>query len=194
MGKLAYDVRFLALKSDNQAKFFQMDMQSSGSFFSAFEYASSATGRRFQNPLWKITEFLFGWRLRQALVEVKQFGRKMVKESMHHDSGLQQSGSTPKEPHPSTAGLEASSDPAAGSLIGALISDIQQPDLIADSALNFLSAGIYLFPLMNSSLLMSNRTRHHSSGTHMDLLHADEKPGRHHQDQKRTFQRKNIYL
>jgi hypothetical protein len=121
-------------------------MQSSRSFFSAFEYASSATGRRFQNPLWKITEFLFGWRLRRALIEVKQFGQNVVNEAIHRDFEVKKPASTPQQPRQSPKGLETSSGPAAGSLIGALISDIQHPDLVADSALNFLSAGISSFP------------------------------------------------
>ena len=56
----------------------QMEMHSDDDFTMAFDYASGATTERFQNPLWYVTDVLFGARLRKSISIVKAFGQKIV--------------------------------------------------------------------------------------------------------------------
>lgn len=126
MGRMAYDVRSLLasqsqLKSQLTAK--QMDMHADDSFTKAFEYASGATGERFQNPLWQITESFTGARFRRAVSEVKQFGKEIVKNALCKTSKADSEFET------------------SGSLISSLLDSIDDHEMVADAALNYLSAG-----------------------------------------------------
>lgn len=112
-----------------------MDMEASSTFSSAFDFASGAIGERFQNPLWRLTDVIFGAKLRKAVTEVKSFGRSIVevavrkraeKETANYNSGQ----------NPST-----SEDSVSGSLINYLIDGIGDHEIVADAALNYLSAG-----------------------------------------------------
>ena len=121
----------------------KMDMQASSSFFHAFEFASSATGRRFQNPLWKFTESLFGGQLRRALAEVKEFGRSVVATAIENSSSGVERSSHFTDFHGlgGEKKLNRSGDGVEGSLIQYLLDGIGDASIVADAALNFLSAG-----------------------------------------------------
>ncbi|ESZ92523.1 cytochrome P450 [Sclerotinia borealis F-4128] len=114
MGRMAYD----------------MDMSSGDPFSLAFDYASGATCERFQNPLWPITEMVFGGRFRSSIAKVKAFGTEIVsnavKARQEQDKKCTKSSS-----------LEAIS----GSLINSLLDSIDDHQMVADAALNYLSAG-----------------------------------------------------
>ena len=107
-----------------------MDMPASLPFSKAFDFASGAIGERFQNPFYKLKEFLFGAPLRKSIYEVKTFGSCIVsatvqKRKEHIDAG--------------------SIDPLQNNLINSLLDSIEDHDIVADAAMNYLSAGT-LFP------------------------------------------------
>lgn len=115
MGNVAYD----------------MDMPASLPFSKAFDFASGAIGDRFQNPFWKISEFIWGAPLRQAVSEVKDFGRTIVSKAVQSRSA---SGEK------SFARSEASNS-LQDNLINSLLDHIDDHQIVADSAMNYLSAG-----------------------------------------------------
>jgi cytochrome P450 len=108
-----------------------MDMHAGDSFSQSFEYASSATGERFQNPLWQITEIFFGQKLRQSLVEIKLFGKNIVANAVKSRTRKEDYGEENSE------GIGCIS----GSLINSLLDSIPDHQMVADAALNYLSAG-----------------------------------------------------
>ncbi|KAJ8063148.1 hypothetical protein OCU04_008389 [Sclerotinia nivalis] len=114
MGRMAYD----------------MDMRSGDPFSLAFEYASGATGERFQNPLWPITEMIFGGRFRSSIAKVKAFGAEIVSNAVKARQEQKKKGSE-----------RSSLDPISGSLINSLLDSIDDHQMVADAALNYLSAG-----------------------------------------------------
>lgn len=106
-----------------------MDMRAGDDFTLAFEYASGATAERFQNPLWRLTEPFFAWKFRRALRVVRDYGREIVRsavESRAPGEGKEEGGSI---------------DRVSGSLIRSLLDSIGDEKLVADAALNYLSAG-----------------------------------------------------
>jgi len=108
-----------------------MEMHADDDFSVAFEYASGATARRFQNPLWYITELVFGSQLRRSLESVRSFGRSIV-ASAQKDSKRERDT------------VDSSANPAdaiSGSLIQSLLESIGDEKTVADAALNYLSAG-----------------------------------------------------
>ncbi|PQE30477.1 cytochrome P450 protein [Rutstroemia sp. NJR-2017a WRK4] len=112
MGRMAYD----------------MDMHSRDEFSLAFEYASGATGERFQNPLWPVTEMIFGARFRSSIAKVKAFGAEIVANAVKSRREKNK--------------LESDSlDCISGSLINSLLDSIDDHNTVADAALNYLSAG-----------------------------------------------------
>jgi cytochrome P450 len=109
-----------------------MEMHAQDSFSVAFEYASGKTGERFQNPLWQLTELFFGRRFRESVAEVKDFGADIV------SNAVKARGS--KEP--SVNAMERKEvDSVSGSLINSLLDSIPDHQIVADAALNYLSAG-----------------------------------------------------
>ncbi|KAF5870518.1 putative cytochrome p450 protein [Botrytis fragariae] len=114
MGRMAYD----------------MDMRSGDPFSLAFEYASGATGERFQNPLWPVTEMLFGGRFRSSIAKVKAFGTEIVSNAVR---ARQEKSQVNNE--------QNSLDSISGSLINSLLNSIDDHQMVADAALNYLSAG-----------------------------------------------------
>jgi cytochrome P450 len=112
MGKMAYN----------------MEMHADDEFTMAFEHASGETTARFQNPLWFITELFTGYKFRRSLGIVASCGKKIVQSAV-------------KDRH---AGKEANAsklDEVSGSLIQSLLDSIDDEKIVADSALNYLSAG-----------------------------------------------------
>lgn len=106
-----------------------MEMHSGDDFSLAFEYASGATGERFQNPLWPVTEMIFGARFRSSIAKVKSFGAEIVANAVNSRREKKKSESD-------------SLDCISGSLINSLLDSIDDHKMVADAALNYLSAGI----------------------------------------------------
>lgn len=108
-----------------------MDMHADDPFFRSFELASAATGRRVQNPLWQITERLPSSEVHEAILKVKRFGNAIVAGAVHAREAKHQDG------HQEARSAAA----VSGSLINSLLDAIPDHELVADAALNFLSAG-----------------------------------------------------
>ena len=101
-------------------------------FSKAFDFASGVTAQRFQNPFYKVKEFFFGTPLRRAVHEVKTFGRKIVSAAVQkreHDENLRD------------ASIVESVDPLKNNLINSLLDHIEDQRVVADAAMNYLSAG-----------------------------------------------------
>ncbi|OAA68064.1 cytochrome p450 monooxygenase [Niveomyces insectorum RCEF 264] len=130
MGKLAYN----------------MEMHADDAFTVAFDLASGATTERFQNPLWFVTEPLLGAAdLRRALAVVKAFGRRIVASAVadrqaQHGGGADIVQETGARTGTHDAGTRKV-DEISGSLIQSLLDAISDHDVVADAALNYLSAG-----------------------------------------------------
>jgi cytochrome P450 len=120
-----------------------MEMHSADEFSTAFEYASSKTAERFQNPLWRLTELITGWRLRKSIATVKSFGNDIVtraQQSRDH-SKVNEEEETQTEITDLTNENDSRLSRISGSLINALLDSIATPQFVADAALNYLSAG-----------------------------------------------------
>ncbi len=115
----------------------QMDMEASSSFSEAFDFASGAIGERFQNPLWRLTDFFFGARMRSAVTEVKSFGRSIVAVAVRKRAENRMEGGKTRQGH------STSDDSVSGSLINFLMDGIDDHEIVADAALNYLSAGMH---------------------------------------------------
>ncbi len=109
-----------------------MDMHADDPFSRAFEYASGATGDRVQNPLWQVTELFLGRQLRESIAEVKKFGDSIVASAVKARKLQKYDGNGHR-----SRGISAIS----GSLINSLLDSIPDHKLVADAALNYLSAG-----------------------------------------------------
>lgn len=107
-------------------------MPASLPFSKSFDFASGATGERFQNPFWKLKEFVFGTRFRRAVSEVKNFGDQIVAATVHK-----------RETAAAAASLKRM-DPLQNNLINSLLDHIQDRRVVADAAMNYLSAGMML--------------------------------------------------
>lgn len=107
-----------------------MNMHNSDPFSQAFDYASGATGERFQNPLWQLTEIFFGTKFKKSIARVKAFGSIIVANAIQAEkTKANESGKI----------LNLSS--MSGNLIKSLLESIDDQDVVADAALNYLSAG-----------------------------------------------------
>ncbi|KAH7157646.1 cytochrome P450 [Dactylonectria estremocensis] len=105
---------------------YNMEMHADDDFTVAFEHASGVTAERFQNPLWLLTELITGNNLRRSVATVKDYGRRIVASAVSDRAG--------------DAGKGTRSD-TPGSLIQSLLDTIGDETLVADAALNYLSAG-----------------------------------------------------
>ena len=109
-----------------------MDMPASLPFSKSFDFASGATGERFQNPFWRVKEYFLGGTFRKAIFEVKQFSDEIVlaavakRQKVSDDPKLRESGTK---------------NPLQGNLINSLLDHIQDHQMVADAAMNYLSAG-----------------------------------------------------
>lgn len=114
----------------------QMEMRSDADdkFTVAFDYASGAIAERVQNPLWRLTEIFMGARMREAVAIVKAFGKKIVDNAVE-DREKHSKGTA------AAAGGETLVDEMSGSLIQSLLDSIGDKQVVADAALNYLSAG-----------------------------------------------------
>lgn len=138
MGKMAYNVSTYIqllegpLFKEETNVLFKMEMHHSNEFSMAFDYASAATAARFQNPFWQITEFITGRRFRDAISKVKAFGSLIVSNYMQSSKRNE---------------IQSQVDDGFGSktgtLMNLLIAGIRDEKIVAEAALNFLSAGKY---------------------------------------------------
>jgi hypothetical protein len=140
-----------------------MDIHNTDEFSMSFDYASGKTGERFQNPLWQITEIFFGRKLRDSVAKVKAFGRTIVGNAV---TSRQSDG---------PAGVKISSDgktfdAISGSLINSLLDSIDDNQMVADAALNYLSAGKPLYARLIGLSLKLCRKGHDGPSINLDLL------------------------
>ena len=110
-----------------------MDMPASLPFSKSFDFASGATGERFQNPFWKLKEFLLGAPLRKAVFDLKTFGNSIVSEAIQKRE---------RESCLSKDDMIKDSDPLRNNLINSLLDHIDDHQVVADAAMNYLSAGM----------------------------------------------------
>ena len=106
-----------------------MDIDASSPFSKAFDHASDQVGLRFQNPLYFITEIFTGGKFQDSLSEVKSFGKQIVHNAKQ------------RRAHVAFTSLIENEEPEFGSLIDSLMETFPNPTIVADAALNFLSAG-----------------------------------------------------
>jgi hypothetical protein len=111
-----------------------MDIHNTDPFSLSFDYASGKTGERFQNPLWPVTEIFFGKKFKDSVGKVKEFGSVIVRSAIE---SRQNNGQV----KPTSAGVSKSFDGISGSLIHSLLNSIDDHQIVADAALNYLSAG-----------------------------------------------------
>lgn len=116
MGNIAYD----------------MDMPASLPFSKSFDFASGAIGERFQNPFWKAKEFILGASLRKAIFDVKIFGSSIVSAATQKRKVKYGS---------SENNIAKNSNPVQNNLIDSLLDHIDDHQVVADAAMNYLSAG-----------------------------------------------------
>ncbi|KAJ0109813.1 cytochrome p450 [Diaporthe amygdali] len=121
MGKLAYN----------------LEMHADDDFTLAFDYASGATAERVQNPLWRVTEIFFGARLRKSIAIVKAYGKRIVDTAIQdRERGAKDTANASGQPE-----KDEKLDKISGSLIQSLLDSIGDRGMVADAALNYLSAG-----------------------------------------------------
>ena len=101
-------------------------------FSKAFDFASGAIGDRFQNPFWKVKEFFFGRALRLSVQEVKRFGALIVSTAVQKRLESQERRKK---------SMIDEKDPQQTNLIDALLDNIADHQIVADAAMNYLSAG-----------------------------------------------------
>ena len=108
-------------------------MPASLPFSKSFDFASGATGERFQNPFWKLKEFFLGGPLRKAIIDIKAFGHSIVSAAIQkrHTKSSASNDDTLKD-----------SDPLQNNLIDSLLDHIEDHQVVADAAMNYLSAGM----------------------------------------------------
>lgn len=151
-------------------------MPASLPFSKAFDFASGATGERFQNPFWKMKEYFFGARFRKAVFEVKKFGNELVSAAMHKR----------REARKTVTKIEpAGTDPAQNNLINLLLDHIEDRQVVADAAMNYLSAGaVSIIHYTQSYAHMFRRERYDRPVSDLDLLSSHAKPKRHEKDRQ----------
>lgn len=110
-----------------------MDMPSSLPFSEAFDFASGAIGERFQNPFWKIKEYVWGAPLRKAVLEVKNFGDAIVLNAVK---------SRKAGPVSTEEKVPEGTNPLRNNLIDSLLDHLDDHRVVADAAMNYLSAGM----------------------------------------------------
>ena len=84
------------------------------------------------SPFWKLKEFILGAPLRKAVFDVKRFGNSIVSaaiEKRKNESGSSENDTVWK------------SDTLQNNLIDSLLDHIDDHQVVADAAMNYLSAG-----------------------------------------------------
>ena len=101
-------------------------MSTEMSFSKAFDYASTVTAARFTNPLWPFSELFISSRINRSLNEVKGIGATIVKKAIERRD---------RENKPDTT------DEPPKYLVDSLLDHIDNPQVVAEAATNYLSAG-----------------------------------------------------
>ena len=114
MGNVAYD----------------MDIPATLPFSKAFDFASGAVGDRFQNPFYKLKELIWGTPFRKAVAEVKRFGDSIVSKAVQARDDIGAGNAEHK-----------GSNLLQNNLINSLLDHIDDHRVVADAAMNYLSAG-----------------------------------------------------
>lgn len=109
---------------------YDMDIPASLPFSRAFSFASGVIGDRFQNPFYRVKEFIWGAPFRKAVSEVKRFGDSIVSKAVH----------TRQTANVACKNSECPS-PLRNNLINSLLDHIDDHQVVADAAMNYLSAG-----------------------------------------------------
>lgn len=110
-----------------------MEIHATDDFTEAFDYASSVTAERFQNPLWFITD-RFRSSFWSAICIVRKFGDEIVATAVDEQKRL-------PEIKTGTCDIDEL-DQTSGSLIRSLFNTLSGSNkMVADAALNYLSAG-----------------------------------------------------
>jgi hypothetical protein len=142
-----------------------MDIHNTDPFSMSFDYASGKTGERFQNPLWQITEIFLGKQFRDSVAKVKAFGNVIVTNAVKSRQAKGPVGATVSSRDDKTF------DTISGSLINSLLDSINDHQVVADAALNYLSAGENSTELyVPDPQLTDSRPRYYSASTHVDIL------------------------
>ena len=151
-----------------------MDMHGSLPFSKAFDFASGAIGERFQNPFWKLKELLLGTRLRKAVFKVRSFGNAIVSAAVQKRKDEGANGEKL-----SITGV----DPLRSNLIDSLLDNIKDHQVVADAAMNYLSAGERLPPATRwQRLLTFHRSRHHRTVSDLDFIPPNAAPSSRHKN------------
>lgn len=155
-----------------------MDIPASLPFSKSFDFASGSTAERFQNPFWKLKEFFFGAPLRKAVFEVKFFGQRIVSAAVQKRQ--EQNGSN-------TYNTGKNADPLRNNLINSLLDNIDDHQMVADAAMNYLSAGKWtLLPFQHVIIDHCFRQRYHSSSSNLDTVSRNAPSGYAREDTFRT--------
>lgn len=145
-----------------------MDMHGSLPFSKAFDFASGEIGERFQNPFWKLKELLLGAPLRKAVFEVKTFGSAIVSVTVQKNKHDQINGK---------GSGRMGIDSLRTNLINSLLDNIEDHQVVADAAMNYLSAGKGLSLMTRwSCSLTFYRPRHDCPVSDMDFIPSDAPP------------------
>lgn len=122
-------------------------------FSQAFDFASEAVAERFQNPFWKLKEFFVGSRLRRAIKEVREFGNRIVSvaalqrganrgvTACQEKNFIEDMNVTTSKPRMADATLSPIKE--SKNLINSLLDHIDDQQIVADAAMNYLSAGLF---------------------------------------------------
>jgi len=140
-----------------------MDVHNSDPFSQSFDYASGKTGERFQNPFWQLTEIFFGSHFRNSVANVKDFGSVIVANAVKFRTDK-------KIDKAVSMGDSKTFEGISGSLINSLLDSINDHEMVADAALNYLSAGKLLYLGIPSASLNITRKRYHSPSIDLDVL------------------------
>lgn len=120
---------------------YNMEMHTGDPLTTAFDFASGATAERFQNPLWFLTEPFTAWRFRRSVTIVKSFGQKIVASAVADRHKTKRSCPDPKAIVNGTDSDAEKLDQISGTLINSFLDSIPDHQVVADAALNYLSAG-----------------------------------------------------
>ncbi|RMJ08503.1 hypothetical protein CDV36_011879 [Fusarium kuroshium] len=104
------------------------EMHANDEFTTAFDHASAEIAKRFQNPLWRLTELITGGKLTESVRVIKRYGQDLVAQTIKK-----------RKVKDGPANLEGNN--TASNLIETLLDSLGDQELVADSALNYLSAG-----------------------------------------------------
>ncbi|KAJ4245808.1 hypothetical protein NW762_013932 [Fusarium torreyae] len=144
---------------------YDTEMHANDDFTQAFDGASEEIARRFQNPFWKLTELATGRRLRACVSTMKQYGQELVEQAERRRKCS-----------------DGTHDDTAPILIHTLLDHLNDRELVADSALSFLSAGkdtiaqalTWTFYLLTSHQDVSDKIFHMVKNCNSDVVKQED--------------------